>query len=43
MFVVYVRDSNAIIVEPMKNRSKGGHIRVYIKIYSKLIITGFTL
>ena len=39
---MYVRDPNAIVVEPMKNRSEGEHLRVYDKIYNQLTTAGFT-
>ena len=31
-----------VVVEAMKNRSEGEHLRVYDKIYNKLTTAGFT-
>jgi hypothetical protein len=42
MLVLYEYDSNAILVEPLTDRSELEHIRAYNKLYNQLAKNGFT-
>jgi hypothetical protein len=39
---LYEYDINAILVEPMKNRTSGKMIRAYVKLITRLIKAGIT-
>jgi hypothetical protein len=41
IFILYDYDSNAILAEPMKNRSDTEHLRAYNKLHQYLVLRGF--
>ena len=41
ILIIFVDDANAILAEPMKNKTEGEYLRVYDKIHHKLTIRGF--